>query len=67
MAHLDPAPDGGEECGGVDNGDGVNRLGIVGGREFGSLLEVMTERPHRAKGDAAEVDNRHRSCDWRRR
>ena len=44
----------------------MKRLGIVGGREFRCLLEVMAERPHRAKGDTAEVDDRRRNCDGRR-
>jgi hypothetical protein len=65
MAHLDPAPDGGEECRRIDDSDGVESLGVVRGCQFGSLLEMTTEGPHHAKGDTAEVDNGHRSCDRR--
>ena len=59
-AHLDPAPDGGEECGSVDDGYCVERFWIVGGGQFGGLLEVATKRPHQTKGDTSEVNNRSR-------
>jgi hypothetical protein len=56
-AHLDPAPDGWEECGcDDDDGDGVKGLGIVRGCEFGSLLE----RQGRRQGDAS------RKCKWKK-
>lgn len=59
-AHLDPAPDSGEECGSVDDGDSVERFWIVGGGQFRGLLEVAPKRPHQTEGDAAEVNNRGR-------
>jgi hypothetical protein len=59
-AHLDPAPDGGEEGGSVDDGDCVERFWIVGGGQFGGLLEVAAKRPHQTEGDTAEVNNRSR-------
>ena len=59
-AHLDPAPDGGEECGSVDDGYCVERFWIVGGGQFGGLLKVATKRPHQTKGDTSEVNNRSR-------
>jgi len=37
-AHLDPTPDGGEEGGGVDDGDLVNGFWIVGSGELRGLL-----------------------------
>lgn len=39
-AHLDPAPEGREEGGSVDDRDCVQRFWIVGGGHFGGLLEV---------------------------
>jgi hypothetical protein len=59
-AHLDPAPDSGEEGGSVDDGDCVERFWIVSGGQFGGLLEVAAKRPHQTKGDTAEVNNRSR-------
>lgn len=59
-AHLDPAPDSGEECGGVYDSDCVESFWIVGGGQFRGLLEVAAKRPHQTKGDAAEVNNRSR-------
>ena len=55
--HLYPAPDGGEEGRGVDDGYGAERLGVVGGREGGSFLEVRAERPEEGERDLVEVDN----------
>lgn len=37
-AHLYPAPDGGEEGGGVDDGNRVDGFWVVGGGEFRGLL-----------------------------
>jgi hypothetical protein len=65
-AHLDPAPDGGEEGGGVDDSDLVNSFWIVCGGEFRALLQMTAERPHRAQGDATEVNDRRRRRDRRR-
>jgi hypothetical protein len=65
IAHLDPIPDGGEEGGGVDDGDCVKRFWIVGCGKLRSLLEVVAERPNQTKGDAAEVDDGRRSRDGR--
>jgi len=64
---LDPAPDGGEEGRRVDDGDCVERLGVVRGGEFGGLLEMPAEGPHHAKGNTAEVNDRRRRGDrrWR--
>lgn len=59
-AHLDPAPDGGEEGGSIDDGDCVKCFRIVGGGQFRGLLEVAAKRPHQTKGDTAEVNNRSR-------
>jgi hypothetical protein len=39
-AHLDPAPDGGEEGGCVDDGDRVERFWIVGSGKFRGVLKV---------------------------
>jgi hypothetical protein len=65
-AHLDPAPDGGEEGRCIDDGDCVERLGVVRGGEFGGLLEMPAEGPYHAKGDSAKVDDRRRRGDrWR--
>ena len=54
-AHLDPAPDSGEEGRSIDDGNCVERFWIVGGRQFGSLLEVTAKRPHQSKRNTAEV------------
>jgi hypothetical protein len=59
-AHLDPAPDSGEEGWSVDDGDCVERFWIVSGGQFGGLLEVPAKRPHQTEGDAAEVNDRRR-------
>lgn len=67
VTHLDPAPHDGEERRGVDDGDGAERLGVVGGREGGRLLEVRVEGPHRAEGDVLEVDDRRHGRDGRGR
>jgi len=63
IAHLDPAPDGREEGGSVDDGDCVERFWIVSGGQFRGLLEVAAKRPHQTKGDTAEVNNRSCCCD----
>jgi len=42
-AHLDPAPDGGEEGRRIDDSNCVERLGVVRSGEFGGLLEVPAE------------------------
>jgi hypothetical protein len=59
-AHPDPTPDIGEEGGSIDDGDCVERFRIVGGGQFGGLLEVAAKRPHQTEGDTAEVNNRSR-------
>jgi hypothetical protein len=56
-AHLDPAPDSGEEGGSVYDSDCVESFWIVSGGQFRGLLEVAAKRPHQTKGDAAEVNN----------
>lgn len=53
VAYPDPAPDGGEECGGVYDGNCVESFWVVGGGQFGGLLEVAAKRPHQTKGDTA--------------
>lgn len=55
--HFDPTPDGGEEGGRVDNGDGAERLGVVGCREGGGLLKVRAEAPDITEGDVLEVND----------
>lgn len=55
--YLDPAPDSGEEGGRVDDGDGTERLGVVGCRERRGLLEVRAEAPDGAECDVLEVDD----------
>ena len=64
-AYLDPAPHCREERGRVDDGNCVKRLGVVCSSEFGGLLEMPAEGPHRAKRDTVEVDYRRRRSDRR--
>lgn len=58
--HLDPAPDGREEGGRVDDGDSAECLGVIGGRERGGFLQVRAEPPDCTERDVLEVDDR---CD----
>ena len=62
-AHLDPAPDDGEEGRCVDDSDCVKRFWIVGSGKFRGLLEVAAKRPHQTKGDTAKVNDRSRCGD----
>ncbi len=56
---LDPIPDRREEGRRVDDGDRVQGLGVVRGREAGGFLQVAAQTPHCAEGDVLEVDDRH--------
>lgn len=54
---LYPSPHGSEVARRVHDGDGVQRLGVVGGGHGAGLLQVAPEGPQRADGAVGEVDD----------